>query len=544
MTEQRVSGPDGVGVLSLADRSGVFPYSEAAHDAQYSAAAIEVAPAGVVAFVGRCQKGPVNEPVSIGSFAEFQQTFGGLWDHSTLPAALEQFFEHGGSQALVVRVVSQGRPPTLDLPAGGERLVLSGICPGRNEYLRASIDHDGISNQDEDLFNLVVQQVRFRGSELVESQEIFRRVSILNGSAREISRVLAASRLVRVAGPLPSHRPDITRGSEPRSLIGYIECNNDGEDGQPLSDYDLIGSEAQRTGLFALAGGPPFNFLCIPPPLPDRDLGMSVLVVGARFCRRNHALLLVDPPRAWNSTQRALDALREWPFHRSDALMFFPRLLARDRLSGQTRSYAPSAAAIALVVRDDAGRAALWREAEEPALLRPSATPELWVDHVQRQQLAQRGVNTLRGTRRAVRESVALRTLAGELAASADARLLDARRQELQICASIERGTRWVTIEGNTARSRERVCRQVEHFLRKFAEAGAFAGTERNRHYFVLCDERLNGAAEQVHGVFRLVFGYQSPHMPTRQTWLVEHRPAGSRTRPVSLNQLAAAELS
>jgi phage tail sheath protein FI len=139
---------------------------------------------------------------------------------------------------------------------------------------------------------------------------------------------------------------------------------------------------------------------------------------------------------------------------------------------------------------------------------------------------------------------VALRTLAGELAASSDARLLDTRRLELQICASIERGTRWVTIEGNTARSRERVCRQVEHFLKRFAESGAFAGGERNRHYFVLCDERLNGPAEQAHGVFRLVFGYQSPQMPTRQSWLVEHRPAGSRTRAVSLNQLAAAELS
>lgn len=544
MTEQRISGPDGVGVLSLDDRSGVFPYSDAAQDAQYSAAAIEVAPAGVVAFVGRCQKGPVNEPVSIGSFAEFQQHFGGLWDQSTLPYALDQFFEHGGSQAVVVRVVSQGRPPTLDLPAGGERLVLTGLCPGRNEYLRASVDHDGISHQDEDLFNLVVQRVRSRGSELVESQEIFRRVSILSGSAREVSRILAASQLVRVAGPLPSQRPDITRGSEPRSLIGYIECNNDGEDGQPLSDYDLIGSEAQRSGLFALAGGPPFNFLYIPPPTSNRDLGMSVLVVAARFCRRNHALLLVDPPLAWNSTQRALDALREWPFHCADALMFFPRLLARDRLTGRTQSYAPSAAAAALIVRDDAGRSALWREAEETALLRPSATPELWVDHAQRLQLAQRGVNTLRGTRRVIREAMALRTLAGELAATSDARMLDTRRLELQICASIERGTRWVTIEGNTARSRERVCRQVEHFLKKFAEAGAFAGSERNRHYFVLCDERLNGAAEQAHGVFRLLFGYQSPQMPTRQTWLVEHRPAGSRTRAVSLNQLAAAELS
>jgi hypothetical protein len=199
---------------------------------------------------------------------------------------------------------------------------------------------------------------------------------------------------------------------------------------------------------------------------------------------------------------------------------------------------------VGLVVRDDASRAQLWTEAEEPSLLRPTATPELWVDHAQRLQLAQRGVNMLRGTRRAVRERVSLRTLAGELAATADARSLDIRRLELQICASIERGTRWVTIEGNTARSRERVCRLVEHFLRRFAEAGAFAGSERNRHYFVLCDERLNGPAEQTHGVFRLVFGYQSPQGPNRQTWLVEHRPAGSRTRAVSLNQLAAAELS
>jgi hypothetical protein len=85
--------------------------------------------------------------------------------------------------------------------------------------------------------------------------------------------------------------------------------------------------------------------------------------------------------------------------------------------------------------------------------------------------------------------------------------------------------------------------RQVEDFLRLQAEAGAFAGTDRNRHYFVLCDERLNGPAEQGHGIFRLIFGYQPAHAATRLTWLVEHRPATSSTRPVSLNQLADLEL-
>lgn len=524
-------------------RNDAFPYSDAARDAQAATARIESSSRGVVAFVGRCLKGPINEPVAIDSLADYQRVFGGLWEHSTLSFALEQFFEQGGAHALVVRVASEGRAPTIDLRAGDERLVLSGLCPGRNEYLRASVDHDGIGTQDEDLFNLVVQRVRRRGSELVETQEIFRRVSILAGSAREASRILSASKLVRVAGPLPARRPDITRGADPRSLIGYVECNNDGEDGAPLSDYDLIGSEARRSGVFALEGGPRFDFLYIPPPVRDRDPGMSVLVVGARFCRRHHALLLVDPPLAWNSTRRALDEVRDWPFHSADALMFFPRITALNRLTGEHETFAPSAAAAALIVRDDAARAHLWSEPDEPALLRPGVQPALWVDRLQRHQLAQHGINALRATRRPARDEVTLCTLAGETAASADARWLGTRRLQLDLCASIESGTRWVSLEGNTPRSRERVARQVENFLREQAEAGAFAGTERNRHYFVLCDERLNGAAEQAHGVFRLLFGYQSTHGGARLTWLVEHRPAASSTRPVSLNQLAALEL-
>jgi len=529
--------------MPLAARGEAY-YAEASRDAPAASSRIESLPCGVVAFVGRCRKGPVNEPIAIHGFADYQRVFGGLWEHSTLSFAVEQFFEQGGTQALVVRVASEGRAPTIDLPAGEGRLVLAGLCPGRDEYLRASVDHDGIGSQDEDLFNLVVQRVRRRGSELVEAQEIFRRVSILGGSVREVSRVLSASQLVRVAGPLPARRPDITRGEDPRALIGYVDCNNDGEDGAPLSDYDLIGSEARRSGIFALEGAAPFNFLCIPPPDPGRDLGMSVLVVGARFCSRHHALLLVDPPLAWSSTRQALADARSWPFHSADALMFFPRITALNGLTGMPESFPPSAAAVAQIVRDDAARGHPWQEADEPALLRPGAQPTLWVDRHQRQQLALLGVNGLRATRRPARDETALCTLAGEAAASVDARWLGTRRLQLNLCASIERGTRWVSIEGNTPRTRERVARQVEDFLREQAEAGAFAGAERNRHFFVLCDERLNGPAEQAHGVFRLLFGYQSAHAATRHTWLVEHRPAASSTRPVSLNHLAALELS
>ncbi len=491
---------------------------------------------GVVAFVGRTLKGPINEAVPVEDFSHFQQRFGGLWSDSLLPHAVEQFFEHGGSQAVIVRVVASGRAPTIELPAGAEWLTLAGISPGGHEFLRVSVDHDGIGPQDQDLFNLVVQRVRARGSELVEAQEIFRRVSILAGSARDVSRKLASSQLVRVEGPLPSVRPEITRGADPQALIGYIECNEDGDDGQWLSDYDLIGSEARRSGMFALRDGPRFNFLYLPPPSLDRDLGMSVLVVGARFCRRQHALLLVDPPARWTTAQVAFDGLADWPFHSTDALMFFPRVTVQDRLFGQAVQFPPAAAAIGTLLRD--GAEDVWRD-DVSALLRPAATPAVWVDRQQRARFAQRGVNALRATRTPVRDDVPYCTLAGELGQGADARLLTARRLVLQLASSIQRGTRWVMIEGNTARNRERAARQVEEFLRRHAEAGAFAGAERNRHYFVLCDERLNGALEQAEGVFRLVYGFQSTHAASRLSWLLEQRTDGGQLRAVSLNQLA-----
>ena len=57
-----------------------------------SGQSIAEAPTAVTAFVGRCLRGPVNRPVRIAGFNEFQRIFGGLWQPSTLSYAVEQFF--------------------------------------------------------------------------------------------------------------------------------------------------------------------------------------------------------------------------------------------------------------------------------------------------------------------------------------------------------------------------------------------------------------------------------------------------------------------
>ena len=250
--------------------------------------AIERVPTAVAAFVGRTLKGPVDQAVTIRSFNEFQQHFGGLWQPSSLAYAVEQFFENGGRAACIVRVANGARPPTLTLPAGRGALHLTALNPGSREYLRASVDYDGVSASEQERFNLVVQRVRAAGSELVEDQEIYRRLSVAQASGRFVADVLLESRLVRVLGDLPAQRPDRSASGPGGVAIGYTLSNPDGDDGAPLTDYDVIGAAGSGTGLFALGGAAGFNLLCIPPLARDRDVGLSTLLVAARLCREHH----------------------------------------------------------------------------------------------------------------------------------------------------------------------------------------------------------------------------------------------------------------
>src|SRR6185312_16773198 len=155
--------------------------------------------------------------------------------------------------------------------------------------------YDGIGDNEPDRFNLVLQRVRAAGSELIEEQEIFRRLSVLADSGRLVSEVLTDSRLARVRGELPLQRPKRSERTPGSPIVGYINSNTDGDDGGPLTDYDINGSATDGTGIFALRTLSGFNLLCIPPLTRDQDVGMSTLVIAARFCRGRHAMLMVDP---------------------------------------------------------------------------------------------------------------------------------------------------------------------------------------------------------------------------------------------------------
>jgi phage tail sheath protein FI len=510
---------------------------ELAEESLTTEPAIERVPTGVAAFIGRTLKGPVNQPVSLASFAQFQQIFGGLWQPSTLSYAVEQFFENGGRQALIVRVANGARPPTITLPAGNRVLRLIALNPGSREYLRASVDYDGIGTGEPDRFNLVIQRVRSAASELVEDQEIFRRVSVAQNSGRFVVDVLFESRLVRVMGPVSGRRPDRSISALNGGVIGYALSNPDGDDGGPLTDYDVIGSATDGTGLFALNAASRFNMLCIPPLTRDSDIGLSTLLVAARFCRERQALLVVDPPSTWITPKMALDRLRMWPFRSDSAVMFFPRVQAFDRLRGRAETFASCGAAAGSIARSDEA-CPVWSAAEsEEAILRPGLRPSVPVSDADRLRLAHAGINTLVAVRSSLKRSPSPRTFAGGCGVS-DWKYLAARRLALFIAASIEQGTRWVTLEYNEPATWERARAVAEAFLDQLADQGAFVGTSPpDESHFVIVDSRVNRAQTIAEGKFNLLYGFATSKPGEFDTWLVTHEVGASRVRPVSVNR-------
>jgi phage tail sheath protein FI len=493
----------------------------------------------IAAFVGRALKGPVNEPVPVRSFADYTRVFGGLWQPSTLSYAVEQFFENGGRCAVIVRVTNGARPPTLTLPTPKGRLILRGVGAGSREYLRASVDYDTIDAKETDRFNLVVQRVRTAGSEQIEDQEICRRLSVTPGADRFVADVLLESRLARVQGSVPTERPSRTPAANNGAVIGYTPSNPDGDDGGPISDYDVIGSAQAHTGIFALHSAPDINLLCIPPLTREHDVGLSTLLVAGRFCKDRRALLLVDPPATWASSAAALDGMRHWPFRSEDAAMFVPRIVAFDRLRGRFEMFAPCGVAAGMIARCDESWP-VWSAVEgDDAILRPGLRPAWTVTMGDRTRLMNAGINLLQSVRLAPKFQSSPRTLASGSAAVSDWRYLSARRLALFIMTSIERGTRWMMFERNAPSTWVLAKGQVEAFLDSLYAEGAFAGRTGESSYFVVCDERINDAEQIKRGRINLAFGFAASKPGEYHAFIVTHEPGGSRARPITVNRFA-----
>jgi phage tail sheath protein FI len=78
----------------------------------------------VTAFVGQAPRGPIERPVRLLSFADYERAFGGLAKEAEMGYAIRQFYLNGGAEAYAVRLAGSAAAAELTLTNGAGANVL------------------------------------------------------------------------------------------------------------------------------------------------------------------------------------------------------------------------------------------------------------------------------------------------------------------------------------------------------------------------------------------------------------------------------------
>lgn len=488
----------------------------------------------ITAFIGRAHRGPVDEPVTLNGFGDFERIFGGLHVGYPMSYAVRDFFVNGGRQAVIVRLyhlpVGDG---TAQIDAND--LVLDAASQGTwGNTLRARIDHDvparaaptdphplpwvdAFGLTSDDLFNLTV---RDRASGATET---FLNLTIAE-SSRRVDRVLErASVLVRASGTLPGGIP--AAHDDPDDDIDWDEAGQSspvttpGSDSAQLDQAAYEGSRASKTGLFALEESDLFNLLCIPPDTRSDgdapDVPAPVWAAALAYCVERRAMLIVDPPAGWNDVSAVLDPASglgslnlAGPAARN-ASLYFPRVRQADPMrEGQLDTFAPCGVVAGVIARTDATRGVWKAPAGRDAAL--NGTQGLSVEMTDREngQLNPLGVNCLRSFPGIGRVVWGARTLRGADQLADDYKYLPVRRLALFIEESLSRGTQWVVFEPNDEPLWSQIRFNVGAFMQTLFRQGAFQGRSPREAYFVKVGRETTTQNDIDGGIVNIVVGF------------------------------------
>ena len=460
---------------------------------------IDVSPETTAVFVGRALRGPLNEPLLVHSYGEYRRRFGDSWTRSSLGPAAKQFFEHGGKDLYVVRVANNARGAMICLPASGSALVLRALEPGSTESIRAAIDYDGIDAGNAEVFNLTLQRVD-PATGLVTDQELYRRANYRDGAENFIADLLLTSTIAAVESPFPMHRPEPTVSANTPFDSAYVQHAQQGSDGQELSDYDLVGSRSDETGLFALQQIARFDLLYLPPPGKCRDLGPASLLAAELYCRERGAMLIVDPGVDWLTPATAVAAVRDAGLASPSMIGYFPRMYESGDSERAPRAVGGALAGLLCKFDRTYGP---WHELDQQGMgFTRDLVAAFDVDDGDAHTLSREGLNVIaRGPAGRARVQASVTMGRGSESHRKFANL-PVRRLCLKIISTIDHATRWAIFEPDNARLGDRICAQVTAYLASLSNMGAF----EDDRFVVDCDAGLRKRVDGVeHGVTILI---------------------------------------
>jgi phage tail sheath protein FI len=510
-------------------------------------------PTSIAAFVGRALRGPTDSydvpdqvPTVVNSYADYERIFGGLWTESSMSYAVRDFFRNGGGQALIVRLfqaVGQSVSRIVaSTPVAGSPLNLISATPGSwGNRLRVTIDHATRDTEpgetSDSLFNLKIELIPDTGVASLQQlpdlgtrvEEIYANVTCLPGLPHSLDTVLLnKSKLMRVELPATTAaRPD----------TGTVDVTVMADDGTTLGSTNFTGSEAARTGIYALLKADLFNILCIPPYLPadtpGGDVHSGVISAAAKLCRDRRAFLILDANSEWDEISDAVSGVNQVATdvgtdNARNAAVFFPRLQMPNPLrQNQMETFASCGAVAGVFARTDVQRGVWKAPAGLDAGLAGTSALSVPMTDAENGQLNPLGVNCLRampGTGPVIWGS---RTLRGaDRLADTDWKYIPVRRLALFLEESIFRGTQWAVFEPNDEPLWSQLRMNIGAFLHTLFRQGAFQGSSPREAYFVKCDRSTTTQTDINNGIVNILIGY-APLKPAEFVILKFQQMAG-----------------
>jgi phage tail sheath protein FI len=480
----------------------------------------------ITAFIGRAARGPVEEPITVTSFADYERSFGGLDVDSMMSYAVRDFYQNGGSQALIVRIVNGAESASLRLPtSGGPDLVLVASSPGTwGNALSVLVDYN-TAEPLPDVFNLTI-------SEGGGAPEKFFNVSTSTTSPRYVARVLKqGSGLVAVeedsAGTpiVPAQRPletfDIA--SPPSSPPKFVPDPilvlpaDRGSDGSAPTATQYEGDADSKTGIFSLDKADLFNLLCIPPATRGGDTEPSTYQQALAYCVKRRAMLIVDSPAAWGAradtaAAQARDGVSGLNLSGTDArnaALYFPRILEVDPLRDrQLDTFVPSGIIAGVMARTDTQRGVWKAPAGLDASLNGIQSLQVNLSDPENGILNPLGINCLRSFPVTGKVVWGARTLRGADQLGDEYKYVPVRRLALFLEESLYRGTQWVVFEPNDEPLWAQIRLNIGAFMQNLFRQGAFQGATPREAYLVKVDKETTTQNDINLGIVNILVGF------------------------------------
>lgn len=284
-----------------------------------------------------------------------------------------------------------------------------------------------------------------------------------------------------------------------------------GADGSTPGATQIIGNQANKTGLYALENADLFNILCIPlaPTLGSTDF-QAVISAATAYCDARRAFLIVDIP----SAVKDLSGMQTWmsqndTLRDNNSAVYFPRVMIPDPLNNyRLRDVAPSGTVAGLYALTDANRGVWKAPAGTEAVLRNVSQLVYNLTDGQNGVLNPLGINCLRTFPVYGNVCWGARTLDGADVQASDWKYIPVRRFALFLEESLYRGTKWVVFEPNDEPLWAQIRLNVGAFMQTLFRQGAFQGKTPKDAYFVQCDDETTTQNDINNGIVNIIVGF------------------------------------